>query len=406
MEAIDEWTTTVRWALRHLYDPNALRSSPLIALLGLQDDRNPAKRLRELLIAAIEAMEPGQDVPEQSKAWRMYEVLLYRYVQQSGQSEVADQLGIGVRHLRREEVEAISALTYMLARHHAPALESAPPRSDRQAVAQAVASLHPSTARCIASLDETLPGVFATIGPLAELHRVHLHQPELAPLRGVCVCVEAVVLRQILINLLSVAIRQTPLGRVALDIHPGGATVRLQVGGEGRLSEVPLDANDTSNLGLTRDLAQAAQGEFMLSLPGEPFRASVMLPALEAVTVLAIDDNGDALGLLQRYASGTRYRIVPLAQPEQAVDLALSARPQIIVLDVMMPSVDGWEVMGRLRQHPDARHIPLVVCTILAHEELARSLGASAFIHKPVTRQVFLAALDQQAAKADSSSRR
>ena len=70
--------------------------------------------------------------------------------------------------------------------------------------------------------------------------------------------------------------------------------------------------------------------------------------------------------------------------------------PQIIVLDVMMPHVDGWEILGRLRQHPVTGQIPIIVCTILAQEELALSLGASSFIRKPITRQAFLAALDHQ----------
>ncbi|NIV31704.1 MAG: response regulator, partial [Anaerolineae bacterium] len=73
--------------------------------------------------------------------------------------------------------------------------------------------------------------------------------------------------------------------------------------------------------------------------------------------------------------------------------------PQVILLDVMMPQIDGWEILGRLRQHPLTSHIPTVVCTILAQEELALSLGASAFVRKPVTRQVFLAALDRQIAR-------
>jgi CheY-like chemotaxis protein len=82
--------------------------------------------------------------------------------------------------------------------------------------------------------------------------------------------------------------------------------------------------------------------------------------------------------------------------PGQALSLAEKLSPQIIVLDVMMPQVDGWKVLGRLRQYPLTAHVPIVVCTILAHKELALSLGASAFIRKPVTRQAFLAALDHQ----------
>ena len=70
----------------------------------------------------------------------------------------------------------------------------------------------------------------------------------------------------------------------------------------------------------------------------------------------------------------------------------------------MMPQVDGWRVLGRLRQHPLTGHIPVVVCTILSQEALALSLGASAFIRKPITRRAFLAALDDQVAPMGKGS--
>jgi CheY-like chemotaxis protein len=128
----------------------------------------------------------------------------------------------------------------------------------------------------------------------------------------------------------------------------------------------------------------------------QAFAATLTIPAAGQLPVLAIDDNADTLRLLQRYTSVTRYRLIGTQEPEQALELATKLAPQIIVLDVMMPQVDGWRVLERLRQHPHTEHIPIVVCTILAQEELAFSLGASGFIRKPIARRAFLAALDQQ----------
>ena len=79
--------------------------------------------------------------------------------------------------------------------------------------------------------------------------------------------------------------------------------------------------------------------------------------------------------------------------------------PLIIVLDVMMPGVDGWEVLGNLRQNPVTSSIPIVVCTILPQVEMARLLGASAFLSKPVTRHAFLAVLTQQTEATAPESR-
>jgi CheY-like chemotaxis protein len=81
----------------------------------------------------------------------------------------------------------------------------------------------------------------------------------------------------------------------------------------------------------------------------------------------------------------------------------------VIVLDVMMPRIDGWEMLGRLRSNRATSHVPVIVCTIMAQEELALSLGAAGFLKKPVTRQDFLAALDRQVGQVqgppDSTSR-
>jgi CheY-like chemotaxis protein len=85
--------------------------------------------------------------------------------------------------------------------------------------------------------------------------------------------------------------------------------------------------------------------------------------------------------------------------------LAEELFPKVIVLDVMMPQIDGWELLASLRQHPNTSHIPVVVCTILPQEDMALSLGASGFVRKPVTRHIFLAALDRQVAPTEPQSR-
>ena len=60
-----------------------------------------------------------------------------------------------------------------------------------------------------------------------------------------------------------------------------------------------------------------------------------------------------------------------------------------------MPKVDGWEMLGRLRKHPQTAHIPIIILTILAQEELALSLGARGHLLKPITQEAFLAALNR-----------
>ena len=58
-----------------------------------------------------------------------------------------------------------------------------------------------------------------------------------------------------------------------------------------------------------------------------------------------------------------------------------------------MPRQDGWDVLQVLLNQPETRHIPILVCSVLRQKELALSMGATAFLEKPVTEQVLLAAL-------------
>ena len=126
-----------------------------------------------------------------------------------------------------------------------------------------------------------------------------------------------------------------------------------------------------------------------------PFCARAHFPAVEQATVLVIDDNLDTLQLLSRYLEGTRYRFAGTPEPQRALELAEQLAPQIIILDVMLPGMDGWELLARLRGHPRTHNVPIIVCTILPHEDVALALGAAALLRKPVTQMEFLAALDR-----------
>jgi Amt family ammonium transporter len=75
--------------------------------------------------------------------------------------------------------------------------------------------------------------------------------------------------------------------------------------------------------------------------------------------------------------------------------LAEACQPRAILLDIMMPGLDGWELLERLREHPRTGGVPVIVCSIVPQESLARLLGAADYIRKPVTRRALLAALDR-----------
>jgi CheY-like chemotaxis protein len=121
----------------------------------------------------------------------------------------------------------------------------------------------------------------------------------------------------------------------------------------------------------------------------------LVLPPIPLHTVLVVDDNPDVVSLFQRYLRGEPYRVVQATSGEVAHRLATALRPDVLVLDVMLPSQDGWEGLQRLRDDPATRAIPVVVCSVLPERDLALSLGVAEFLAKPVMRTALIATLER-----------
>jgi CheY-like chemotaxis protein len=84
-----------------------------------------------------------------------------------------------------------------------------------------------------------------------------------------------------------------------------------------------------------------------------------------------------------------------MAQGQGLFETVKVVGPDIIVLDVMLPDVDGWELLMRLHEDPTTRSTPIIICTVVKEEDLALSLGAARYLTKPVRPREFIQALDQ-----------
>ena len=410
----EEFLKHLRDGLNHLHNADHLRQSPLAALFGVANRFDTFSALRSILTEAIESLKPKTGEPAQSRAWRVYDSLFCCFVQRLSQRVVADQLGMSTRQLRREQRAALEELADLLWEQFGLVAKLRGDTGVEAAPVQAAVG-GPTTNEELAWLkdiplerptdvNQTLLAVLELVRPLAAQHGVRLEIKTADALSGLAV--HPVALSQTLLNLLGVAIPQSPGNQITVSARPLRWEVEIQVrcatSPSLRWAKVsdraqPISDDDAASLDIAYQLADLCRGRLTLSgKEEEAFSATLTLPAFEQLPVLAIDDNADTLQLLRRYTAGTQYRLISTRDPEQALSLAEKLSPQIIVLDVMMPQVDGWKVLGRLRQHPLTCAIPIIVCTILAQEALALSLGASAFIRKPVTRQAFLAALDHQ----------
>ena len=103
--------------------------------------------------------------------------------------------------------------------------------------------------------------------------------------------------------------------------------------------------------------------------------------------LLAVDDDLGWLLLTREYLSSQGYDVLTAENGEEALSLLLQHTPDLVLLDILMPGLDGYEVCRRIRQTPDLKHIPVIVLTALedpASEEQAYNIGAWDFVSKPV----------------------
>lgn len=408
MEAVDgefaAFVNELRRVLQHLYNPAELRKSPLLDVLPIGMYGGSLLALRRLLTSAIRALKPDSSVPPQSNAWRVYNLLTWRYVEQSGQREVAADMALSVRQLRRQEREAVEVLAhYLWDRYHLYQVHDLALKLRRASHPPEMLNSAPERERELEWLKKSLPSqvtdvnkaislAVKTVAPLMERAGVQVEcelPPDLPPMLG-----PAIAVRQALLNLLTAAARAATEGKVRVSATAGQRKVHVRVvaTGNGAATEA------SEKVRMARQLVGLFGGT--LEWPddeasGHAFAAVLSLPAVEQMAVLVIDDNADTLQLFSRYLEGSRYRFIGEQSPERALELAQELVPRAIVLDVMLPDVDGWELLGRLREHPVLGQVPVLVCTILPQEQLALTLGAAAFVRKPVSRDTLLKALDR-----------
>lgn len=118
-----------------------------------------------------------------------------------------------------------------------------------------------------------------------------------------------------------------------------------------------------------------------------------------AARILAVDDDADALFILDRMLCRQGYRVLTAAGGRAALAALEHELVDIIVLDVMMPDLDGLQVAGALRQNERTRNIPIILLTASAHTETrvaAMALGVSEFVTKPLNSRDLLARIRAQ----------
>src|SRR5919107_4895715 len=109
--------------------------------------------------------------------------------------------------------------------------------------------------------------------------------------------------------------------------------------------------------------------------------------------ILIVDDTGESLRLLAALLESRHYDVVTATNGQEALAAVAHDRPDLVLLDVYMPGLDGYEVCRRLRQHPATAYLPVVMITASGGQEKRRAIeaGADDFVTKPFDQAELLA---------------
>ena len=106
--------------------------------------------------------------------------------------------------------------------------------------------------------------------------------------------------------------------------------------------------------------------------------------------VLVIDDDRTMHDLLDRLLRKEGYGVVTASRGEEGLRLAREVKPVAITLDVMMPGMDGWEVLQKLKEDPELAEIPVILLTLEEDKNRGFALGATDYLIKPVNRRLLV----------------
>ena len=125
------------------------------------------------------------------------------------------------------------------------------------------------------------------------------------------------------------------------------------------------------------------------------------------VNILVVEDERLIARLLKDILEVEGYQTVSILSGEEAIQFALREAPQLIILDIMLPGIDGYEVIRRLREHPKSMHIPIIVLSAFsspANKAHAFDLGVDGYITKPFNADELLSCVHRQLCRMQQSS--
>jgi len=395
MDNYEAFREALRDVLNHLHDPE-YTVPPEVAEVVTGDTGTAASTVQYAIMEAIHELAPPPNTPESALLMRRHKILVYRFVEGQTQNCAAEQLHTTVRNIRREQHVAI----HILARHlweEQGTRDTAPAETEevqdqassvlsewRSQARQELAALRQGNPSAVADVEAVVNRAVSLERPIAASSDIVLAVDGIA--EGLTAAAHPAVLRQVLIMALDLLIQHGGTSEIRISTREEGASALLS------LCSVGCCVDQLDDV-VTSEMLQLLGGTLAISEVDKGTCVDIHIPAVGQVNVVVVDDNEDFVHFCRRCARGTRFRVL---QPQNWTAEAIRAvEPDVILLDIMLPYVDGWELLEALQHNAATADIPVVVCSIARESALASQMGAVEFLPKPIAHQDLLATLER-----------
>jgi len=422
-----ELVVQLRDALTHLYDPAHLQSHPLaIALVDAErlGQMTRSQKLRRVLLDALEQLSPLDAASSSQEDSACYQALHYRYLDGLSVEEISSVLAMSPRQIYRKLREGLEALASLLAdqlqqTEQHESMQPAPDRSsnamtaladsalprekrDRRALAQAAlqqmgSNAHPEAIainHILATIVRDLRLYCERIGATIQLEAMD---------KNYYIYADRAMLRQALLNLLTSGLDQVATGVLEIRIVAVGGELQLicnlqaAINGHNQPADAQTSCTKREGVGLEVAIQLFEMQNMQVEnhwYPGQ-WHVTIRMALTGPHHILVIDDMPDIPPLFRRFTTDHAIEVISAGSGEEALGLLQQMTPALILLDIMLPRHDGWEILQTLKNNPATATIPVIICSILNEPGLAHALGADSYLPKPVTQEALLAIVGQ-----------
>lgn len=388
MEKI-EFQNNVKDILNHLSDPAYLENHNLIELLYGGSETSLAARmqaLRSTIQESINILQPPDGTPANAPEWRCYKILTYRYFQLKEWHMIEEELGLSQRQVQRDLKKGLDALISILWDHHAKLKTSSAESAQEEIIETYDQELIKEELKNweisydLINLSQILEQALQLCKTLTKADlRERVDMTDVDP--NLSVMVDQVLTRQGIYKIFSM------IGSGSEDL-----SVQLRTR---KLNDFFYEISFTFNTGRLKTLEYWNIAQLFFTIQGLRHNItdddghstiSIILPVKKQISCLVIDDVESVHRLIERMLGSYGIQVFGADNYSAAGNLIQLVKPDFILLDILMPKMDGWQMIKNIKSENETRDIPVIICSVLYEPELSRAVNAAAYIRKPINR--------------------